>query len=415
MRVVFFTQTFAPDYLGGAEISLYHTARGLQGRGLECIVLNVSARRPRRETRRHELDGIPIHRVVFSTPWPNPYLDIFDPRVYFAVRRELNQLKPDLFHVHNVAHASLAPLVAARTTHTPTVMTLHDLGLICPNNMRYQSDGSYCDPRRYPDGCGRCYRRNMHWGDIPQRRRSLMALTANVARFISPSQALIDRHVEVGYDPARFRHVTNGLAEPTPAAPQHLGVRAVCAEAHARPTLVFGGGGLETKGAKLVIEALPKLLAALPNLQLAVAGWGDPDLLHAYYGYGDSVHVLGGVPFADMRALFSAADLSLVPSVWHENSPTVIYENYQVGTPVVGSNLGGTPELIDEGRTGYLFTSGSADELAGKVIHHFSRPAWERRQMRQACVQKARGELSYTVHLDKLQAVYAEALAASAG
>lgn len=410
MRVVFFTHSFTPDYTGGAEVSLYHTCRGLQARGLDCIVLHVTAQHPNPGSGWHEVDGIPVRRVTLSSSASGGYLDLFDPRVFAVVRRELNHAKPDLLHVHNVANATLAPFIAARTTRTPTLLTLHDLWLLCPNNMRYQADGSYCDPLRYPDGCGRCFRRYAYWADVPRRRRWMMAATRHVARFISPSQALIDRHVETGYDPARFRLVTYGLAEPTLAPPQHPGVQAICATAHTRPTLVFAGGGVEIKGAKVVLAALPALLAELPDLQLAVAGWGDPDVLRAYHRFGDAVRVLGSVPFLDMRALFGAADLSLAPSVWHENSPVVIYENFQMGTPVVGSRLGGTPELIDEGRTGYLFAPGSASELAAKVIHHFRRPAWERRMMRQACVQKARCDLSLQAHLDQTQAVYAEVM-----
>lgn len=412
MRVVFFTHSFAPDYTGGAEVSLYHTCRGLQARGVDCVVLNVAAKHARPDDRWHEVDGIPVRRITLATRWPNRYLDLFNPRVFVAVRRELTQLRPDLLHAHNVARASLAPLVAARATRTPTVLTLHDLWLLCPNGMRYQADGTFCDPRRWPDGCGNCFRRYEHWADLPRRRRWMMALTRNVARFISPSQALIDRHVEAGFDPARFRLVTYGLAEPALAPPQHPGVQAVCATAHTRPTLAFAGGGVEIKGAKVVQAALPKLLDALPDLQLAVAGWGDPDILRGYNRFGDAVRMLGSVPFLEMRALFGAADLSLVASVWHENSPVVIYENFQMGTPVVGSALGGTPELIDEGRTGYLFAPGAADQLAAKVVQHFQRPTWERRQMRHACVQKARGDLSLQAHLDQTQAVYAEVLAA---
>ena len=78
---------------------------------------------------------------------------------------------------------------------------------------------------------------------------------------------------------------------------------------------------------------------------------------------------------------------------------------------MLGRELAGTPELIDEGRTGYIVAAGSADELADKVIRHFRRPAWDRRRMRQACVQKARCELTYRIHLDQTQAVYAEVLA----
>ncbi|HXF60247.1 MAG TPA: glycosyltransferase [Caldilineaceae bacterium] len=415
MRVVFFTHTFTPDYTGGAEVSLYHTCRGLQARGVECVVLNVAARHPHPGEGWYEVDGIAVRRVTLWTGKQRGHADLFDPRVFFAVRRELRKLRPDLLHVHNLARASLAPLVAARSARIPTVLTLHDLWLLCPNNMRYREDGTVCDPRRYPDGCGRCFRRYEYWADLPHRRRWMMALTRSVAALISPSQALIDHHVAVGYDPARFRLVPYGLAEPEPVPPTHAGVRKVCATAATRPTLAFAGGGVEIKGAQVVLAALPALLAAVPDLQLAVAGGGDPQRVQAYSAYAPAVQVLGSVPFLDMRALFGAADLTLVPSVWPENSPVVIYENFQVGTPVVGSAIGGIPELIDEGRTGYLFAPGDAGALAAKVAHHFSRPAWERRRMRQACAQKARCELSLARHLDGIQAVYAEALAAENG
>jgi len=410
VRVVFFTHTFTPDYTGGAEVSIYHTCQGLMRRGVECIVLNVTARRPGHTDEWYQVDGIPVHRITLRSWLRQPYLDLFDARIFATVRRELRRLRPDLVHIHNTAHATLAPVTAAWSVGVPIVSTLHDLWLLCPNNMRYQADGSYCDVRRYPDGCGHCFRRYEYWADVPHRRRWLQWLTKPVAAFVSPSQALIDRHVEAGYDPARFRLVLYGLQAPTPTPPTHPGVQRIIAAARQRPTVAFAGGGVEIKGARVVLEALPAMLEAVPDLQVAVAGGGEPRLLQAYAAFGDAVTVLGTVPFMDMRGLFGAADLTLAPSVWHENSPVVIYENFQMGTPVVGSAIGGIPELIDEGRTGYLFPPGDAATMAAKVSQHFRRPAWERRQMRHACVQRACCDLTLPRHLDGLQAVYAEVL-----
>ncbi len=410
MRIVFLTHSFPPDYTGGAEVSLYHTCQGLIRRGVDCMVLNVSARQPAAADYWYEVDGIPVHRIALRTHTRRAYTDLFDARIFARLYRELRRLQPDLLHVHNVHHATLAPFTAAKAARVPTILTLHDLWLLCPNNLRYQEDGAYCSPARYPDGCGRCFRRYDYWGDVPGRRRWLMRLTGAVARFISPSQALIERHVEAGYDRARFRRVPYGLDAPSLAPAAHLGIQRVIADAARRPTVVFAGGGVEIKGAAVVLAAIPQLLAATPDLQLAVAGGGEQALLQGYVPYVPDVHVLGSVPFMDMRALYAAADLTLVASTCHENSPVVIYENYQMGTPVVGSAIGGIPELIDEGRTGYLFAPGDAAGLAAKVAQHFRRPAWERRQMRQACVQKARGDLTLPHHLDGLQAVYAEVL-----
>jgi len=98
----------------------------------------------------------------------------------------------------------------------------------------------------------------------------------------------------------------------------------------------------------------------------------------------------------------------LVPSVWHENSPVVIYESFQLGNPVVGSEFGGIPELIDHGETGYLFTVGDATALADQVVFHFARPAYERRRMRHRCVEKAHTQLSLEKHITGLLLIYRE-------
>ena len=416
MRVVFFTHTFAPDYTGGAEVSLYHTCRGLQQRGVDCVVLTVNNQRSLRTSAQskqardqwYAVDGIPVHRLQLPPRFRNGWTDLFDPRVFGLVRRELKQLQPDLLHVHNVAQATLAPFVGAWAAGVPTVCTLHDHWLLCPNNMLLRADGASCNLAASPQGCRQCYRQNELWGDVPNRRRTTAWLTRSVARFIAPSQALIDLHLAAGYAASRLRLVPNALAEPPMIPPSHAGVQQAIAQAQGRPTLVFGGGGVAIKGADLLLRAIPDLLVALPDLQLIIAGGGKPSYYEQYARFAPRVVGLGMVPFNDMRALFAAADLTLLPSIWQENSPMTIYENYQVGTPVLASNIGGSPELIDEGATGYLFTPNVADELVAKVAQHFARPAHERRRMRQACLVKARTQLTLAHHLDLLQQVYAE-------
>jgi glycosyltransferase involved in cell wall biosynthesis len=229
-----------------------------------------------------------------------------------------------------------------------------------------------------------------------------------VRRFISPSQALIDYHVAGGFDRARFHHLPNALAAPDWQEPRHEQVREACRAAQSRPTLVFSGGGVHNKGADVITRAIPGLLAAVPNLQLVIAGPGEPEYFQSWARYAPAVRVVGKVPFHEMRSLFAAADLTLMASVWPENSPMTIYENYQVGTPVLASAVGGIPELIDEGETGYLFPRNDHDALIAQVVRHFARPAHERRRMRQACVVAARTRWTLAQHLDRTEALYAE-------
>lgn len=406
MRILFINNWFPPDLAGGAEVSLLHTMRGVQRAGAEVSLLTITARGVADADEWYHIDHIPVHRVRFLAH--RPFQQTFDLRVYQAVLRELRALKPELVHIHNVSGASLAPYLACRRLGVPVVNTLHDLWLTCPNNMRYRADGAYCDPRQFPNGCRQCFRRYDYWAPIPQRRRIFQLMTSNVRRFISPSQALIDRHVEAGYRPERFQLIPYGIAEPEPNPPRHPLVRQLAATSGEQPTVVFAGGGSEHKGAHIVLAAVPALLARLPHLRIVVAGGGEARYLEQFRAYAPGVIVLGPVPFADMRSLFASADLSIVASVWHENSPVVIYENFQVGTPVVGSAFGGTAELIDEDQTGYLYPVGDPAALAHKVFRHFAKAPWQRRQMRLACVATVNQRLGLDAHVAAHLRLYAE-------
>ncbi len=413
MRVLFIMNTFPPAYTGGAEISAYHTCRGLLREGINCSVLVVNNRSREPINEWYELDGIPVHRVNFYTHWRPVWRDIFDGRIYQAVKAELRHLKPDLVHVHNVSGATLAPYLACRRLNVPVVNTLHDEWLLCPNNMLYQHDGTFCDPL-HPNDCHhlgyKCFRQYDYWGAIPYRRAVFAALTANVKAFLVPSQALIDVHHHAGYDLSRLRLVRLGFELPTPEEPTHPKIREIISTAHQYQTIVFAGGGNETKGAKVLLQAIPAMLDKVERLQVIIAGSGDERFLNLFHQYDPAVQILGQVPFKDMRALFAIADLVLIPSIWLENSPVVIFESFQVGTPIIGSAFGGIPEFIQEGKTGYLFPKGDAVALSQKIISHFQRPAHERRRMRQQCVKYIR-TLTLENHLKNLQQVYHEVLA----
>jgi glycosyltransferase involved in cell wall biosynthesis len=417
MRVLFVTNSFPPSYTGGAEVANYHTCRALIREGIACSVLALNNRVPEKADEWYELDGIPVHRVVYQLTPRSAATDVFDWHLYRAAKRELRHLQPDLVHIHNVSGATLAPYLASRTLGVPVVNTLHDLWLLCPNNMLYRRDGSFCDPQSTPLDCKHCYRRYDHWGNVPYRRRLFAGLTANVKSFICPSQAVIDCHVQAGYAADRFCLVRLGLADPVPGDVPELRSLAISSarqeaivSAAGCRTVVFAGGGIEIKGAEVLLQALPLLLQSGGGLRVLVAGGGEGNVLARFRQYAPAVQMVGVLPPPAMSALFALADLTIVPSIVHENSPVVIYESYQAGTPVVGSRIGGIPELIREGETGYLFRAGDASALAQAILAHFARPAQERRWMRQRCVKEVRTRFTLQQHVEGIKKVYLEAL-----
>jgi len=410
LRILFVANLFPPDYTGGAEVINYHTCRGLIEQGVDCSLLVVNRRAPRRVDEKYDHDGIAVHRVALAAGKRRAWTDVFDPAVYRAVAAELRRCRPHLVHIHNVSGASLAPYVACRVQGVPVVNTLHDLWLLCPNNMLYRRDGSFCDPAQNPRGCRQCFREYDFWADIPFRRTIFAALTSNVRFFISPSRALMRLHVAAGYKPERFRLVPHGLGAGGGESTAHAAIQTLLATRSQYRTLVFAGGGIEIKGAGVLIEALPILLRHLDRLRVIVVGTGEERLLAAFRRLAPQVSVLGWVPFQQIGALFAAADLVLVPSTWPENFPLVTLESLKVGTPVVGSDFGGIPEQIEEGVTGYLFPVGNAAALAEKVILHFSRPAYVRQRMRAQCADQVRTHLPFGDHIRGTLQVYREAL-----
>jgi len=405
MRALFVLNTFPPFYTGGAEVSAYHTAQGLMREDVECSALVLNNRQTAAANAWFTLDGLPVRRVHAAAHPRSAWGDVFDSRLYRAALGELRRVKPDVVHIHNISGATFAPYLACRAAGVPVVGTLHDYWLLCANNCLYRQDETLCDSTGGSRACRHCFRGYDHWGDVPFRRALFKLLSANARRFISPSQALIDIHVGAGYRRDRFDLVPYGLDEEI-QAPTHPDVRAIIASASEFNTVVFAGGGMRFKGVAVLLDALPAMLREVPRLRVVVVGGGEPAFLAKLRAFAPAVRVLNYVPFGEMRMLFGSAQLAVSPSIWHDNSPVVIYECQQMGTPTVGANAGGIPELVRENETGYLFELGDAEGLAKKVIGHFARPPDARRRMRLKCAAAAREKRSLSQHVTAIKAIY---------
>lgn len=97
-----------------------------------------------------------------------------------------------------------------------------------------------------------------------------------------------------------------------------------------------------------------------------------PDQKFVFIGYGPAVELMKDIPNVEywgfkngeeLYKIIAEAKISICPSEWYENCPFSVIESISLGTPVVGSRMGGIPELIDEGKTGELFDAGNDHEL----------------------------------------------------
>jgi glycosyltransferase involved in cell wall biosynthesis len=169
-------------------------------------------------------------------------------------------------------------------------------------------------------------------------------------------------------------------------------------------------------------KAYPHLLAAaaevieqLPDVRFVTVGQGpleaEVHALHARLGLGDRVLLLGHRP--DAVRVMAACDVFLLASL-HEGLPVALMEALALGLPVVATEVGGIPELVDHGREGLLVSPGRPQELAAALVTLLV-DADRRQQMSEAAAQRGAG-LSIDAAVRHTEAVYQRiAMAPAAG
>ncbi len=198
----------------------------------------------------------------------------------------------------------------------------------------------------------------------PRTRRMIVEAGARAAGMVAVCQALKDEMVGLGMAADKIKVLRNGVdltlftPRPRAAARARFGIE--------RPALVSVGGLIDRKAHDIAIRAMP----ALPDMELLIAGEGERrgslQALVAELNLGDRVRLLGPVPHADLADLYSAADISLLTSS-REGWANVLLESMACGTPVVASNVWGTPEVVADPVAGRLMAERSPAALAEAV------------------------------------------------
>jgi glycosyltransferase involved in cell wall biosynthesis len=197
---------------------------------------------------------------------------------------------------------------------------------------------------------------------------------------ISPSKWLLGYYREKGF----FENSKN-VVLPNPVAYPNNSNDNLCDKVN-RASFVFVGQIERHKG----IEFLLALIKDLSDVKLTVVGVGTLlDELRSKYQRFENIKFLGKVNQVDLKEIFEKNAYLIMPTLCYENSPTVIYESFSFGRPVIVANLGGAAELVEAGKTGYVFEAGNKLELE-KIIKR----AIENKEysaMSDNCLKKIRG------------------------
>jgi glycosyltransferase involved in cell wall biosynthesis len=277
----------------------------------------------------------------------------------------VRQSQPRIAHLHNIYHHLSPSILRVLRNHgIPIVMTLHDLRLLCPA-IHMLRDGEICEEckggRLYNAvryGCVKESRAASLLASVEtfhQRTRRLYEDTVDL--FLCPSQFIRDKYISWGYPAAKLRHLPN-FVDLDLWNPRHLDTD------QKKDAYIFFGRISKEKGLRSLLDAQSlwekdyrsgKLTD--PPLQLLIAGSGPCEAnMRARVAQLEleNVDFLGSLDRAGLQKALGRSRFSVLPSECFENGPMAALESLACGVPLVGTDIGGIPEMIENGVTGIV-------------------------------------------------------------
>lgn len=412
-NVLLVAHAFLPDSHAGVEVYTLRLARGLLARGHAARVLTARLRPGRPQNAR--LDGveagIPVAGIVQNYPYRGLPEAARDPAVDRVVGAVLDEVRPDLVAVQTLAGLGVGVIHEARRRRIRVAVHLHDAWWSCASGgQRRRRDGALCLPVDRAL-CGACFAAWTHtegpleragrWlaGRLPGRpdalHRGFLALPPAVREglrtlnqsgalrrvqatpvehsvgispaiearaaacsealgmadaIVSPTRFLAESLLSDGLVIGRWRHVPTGV----PKAPSRR-------TASPRLRATFLGTLVPHKGPQVFADAV----AELPGVQARAVG---PAPFAAFAAEltprsRGALSVEPPLPPEEVPELLAQTDVLVVPSTWAENAPLVVLEARAAGVPVLATDLGGLPELVQDGVDGRLIPAGDAVAL----------------------------------------------------
>lgn len=292
----------------------------------------------------------------------------------------LRQHRPDIVHVHNTFPLiSPSILWACREQKVPVVHTLHNYRLLCPG-ANFIRDGKPCEDcthgslvQSVAHGCYRDSRsQTAAVALMLSVHRARKTWTRAVDRYIALTEFARSRFVNAGL-PAEKITVKPNCVDPDPGQRSGEGSYAL-----------FVGRVSREKGAHTLLRAWRQLPSSF-NLRIIGDGPAYAQLKAEAATQGlSNITFLGRLPRERVIEAMKGARFVVFPSQLYENLPLTIIEAFACGVPVLASKLGAMGEVVKDGRTGFFFQPGDADDLARTVSRAWEQPEHMRRFGQQA-------------------------------
>ncbi len=350
---------------------------------------------------------------------------IYSPEAKRNFQALCEEFRPDVVHLNNVHRQITLSILDApylKEHHVPVFYTAHDYVTVCPGYLMLDGEGRVCDACLEDGRYRHCIENRCVKGS--RAKSALAALEASFNR-AHRSNERIDRVIA----PSRFMRsklIEGGWPEGKVLALQNFADDAILARASGvagdvtdreSPYLLFFGRLSAEKGVDVLLRAFDAAAPSLPReMRLIVVGDG-PDAaefreLAASLDSAPRIEFAGYQTGDALQTYVERASLAIASSRWRENMPYSIVEAFAAGTPVVGTRIGGIPELVADGVTGFTCEPGDVATMADAMVRgaeaFLDAPVYVR--MQESCRAYVRENCSRDKFMDQLVELYEEAV-----
>lgn len=362
MKILMINKFLYPN--GGSETYIFKLGEHLekQGHEVQYFGMEHSGRCVGNKVNAYTSD-MDFHGGSKLAKLTYPFKTIYSKEARVQIRKVLNDFEPDVCHLNNFNYQLTPSMILEivkwrkQTGHKcKIVFTAHDYQLVCPNHM--------CNNPNTHENCEKCLGGkflNCTKGKCIHGSTAKSVIGTMEAEFwkVKGTYKYIDTMICCS-EFMKSKLDTNPIFATKTVALHNFIDKVEWKNTEKKDYVLYFGRFSEEKGIGTLIDVCKKL----PNIQFVFAGTGP---LEDEIKNIRNIKNVGFKKGESLEKLIREARFSIYPSEWYENCPFSVMESQMYGTPVLGARIGGIPELISEGKTGELFTSGDGKDLMSKI------------------------------------------------
>lgn len=312
----------------------------------------------------------------------------------------IDDFKPDVAHFHNIHdHLTTSIIRPLSSREVPVVWTCHDYRPVCPNS-NFLSGREICERclpgKFYNVFLNRCKKNSLSASFVAMLASYsdlIRGVFKKVGCFIAPSEFMKDKLTAGGIDSEKIEVVHN-----------FIDTESYHPSGREKDYVIYFGRLSYEKG----VDTLIRAFAGLEGVRLIIAGEGPES--GNLKTLASQLNV-SGVEFAgyrekeDLMRLVADSKLVVLPSRWYENLPFSVMESFALGKPVIASDIGGIPEMVEDGINGLLFPPEDEGGLMQQLKRLLSSGEL-RAEMGAAAREKAQKRYNSSSHYQRIMEIY---------